>query len=315
MAEEVLEGVFHFDGKVFRTLRLLLFAPGSLTLRFWQGKRVAYVPPVRLYVFISFLFFLLLSLALHAPEHGATRTLGERLRQTSIQFRADSIRLAGKMPTADSARIKLLLRKSRHVAVLNGIVNSDVNSDTVEYRRWNGVLYTPQEWRELPDYSSAQFDDVLRRHGQEPSVLSRFVLRQGYRVMQSSEQELSHQFVRGISLMMFVLMPVFALLLKLLYIRRKQYYLAHLMFAIHVHCFAFLLFSVNMALSLFAHMPAKSILVVLLIVALYLVLALHKAYQQNWLKTAVKFAFLLGLYSLVIAVGLVGALGLSMVLV
>ncbi|PJJ60288.1 DUF3667 domain-containing protein [Hymenobacter chitinivorans] len=315
VAEEVLEGVFHFDGKVFRTLRLLLFAPGTLTLRFWQGKRVAYVPPVRLYVFISFLFFLLLSLALHAPEHGENHTLGERMRRAALTFRADSIRLASTPPTADSVQNQLRLRKSRHVSLINGIINLDVDSDTLEYRRWNGVLYTPREWREVPEYSSAQLDGLLRRHGQEPSALARFILRQGYRIAQSSEQDISHQFVRGISLMMFVLMPVFALLLKLLYVRRKQYYLAHLMFAIHVHCFAFLLFSLSMALSLFAHVPAKSILLVLPLLALYLFLAQHRAYQQSWLKTAVKFVFLLSLYSFVIAAGLLGALGLSVVLV
>ncbi|QIX63334.1 DUF3667 domain-containing protein [Hymenobacter sp. BT18] len=315
VAEEVLEGLFHFDGKVFRTMRQLLFAPGALTRHFWEGKRVAYVPPVRLYVFISFVFFLLLSVALHAPEHGEIRTLGQRVRQTSIQYRADSIRLAGQLASADSVQVKRMLRNTRHVSVLNGIVNTDVNSDTVDYRRWNGILYTPQEWRELPEYSSAQLDELLRRHGQEPSFLGRFIARQGRRVMQSSEQDISHQFVRGISLMMFVLMPVFALLLKLLYVRRKQYYLAHLMFAIHVHCFAFLLFSLMMVLSLFAHVPSKAVLLVLPLLAVYLAVALRKAYQQNWLKTALKFVFLLGLYSLIIAFGLMGALGLSMVLV
>ncbi|MCR5886229.1 DUF3667 domain-containing protein [Hymenobacter sp. J193] len=315
VAEEVLEGLFHFDGKVFRTLRQLLFKPGALTRHFWEGKRVAYVPPVRLYVFISFVFFLLLSVAMHAPEHGEARTMGQRIRQASIQFRADSIRLAGKLSTADSAQVKRVLRNSQHVSVLNGIVNTDVNSDTLDYRRWNGVLYTPQEWRELPEYSSAQLDALLRRHGQEPSAWARFAARQGRQIMQSSEQDISHQFVRGISLMMFVLMPVFALLLKLLYVRRKQYYLAHLMFAIHVHCFAFLLFSLTMALSLFAHLPSEIVLVVLPLLALYLALALHRTYQQNWLKTAVKFVFLLGLYTLIIGAGLVGALGLSMVLV
>ncbi|MCR5887866.1 DUF3667 domain-containing protein [Hymenobacter sp. J193] len=56
--EETLEGIFHFDSKVFRTAGLLLFRPGQLTRRFMQGHRVGYVPPIRLYVFISFVFFL-----------------------------------------------------------------------------------------------------------------------------------------------------------------------------------------------------------------------------------------------------------------
>ncbi|WP_170172667.1 DUF3667 domain-containing protein [Hymenobacter rigui] len=312
VAEEVLEGVFHFDSKVFRTLRLLLFAPGALTRRFWEGRRVAYVPPVRLYIFISFLFFLLLSVALHAPEHGERHTIGQQLQQTSIRFRADSIRLARTQPTADAKRVLL---NRRHVRFLNGFVNSDVNSDTADYRRWNGVLYTPLEWRELPTYSASQFDALLLRHGQEPSFLSRFMGRQGYRIMQSTDSEVSHQFVRGISLMMFVLMPVFALLLKLLYLRRRQYYLAHLMFAIHVHCFVFLLCSLSMILTLFARVPAKSALLLVPLVAVYLLAAQREAYQQNWLKTVAKFSVLTGLYSVTIAGGMMAALILSLVLV
>ena len=56
MVEEFLEGVFHFDGKVFRTAGLLMFKPGQLTKRFLEGPRMPYVPPIRLYVFISFVF-------------------------------------------------------------------------------------------------------------------------------------------------------------------------------------------------------------------------------------------------------------------
>jgi hypothetical protein len=60
--EEVFENTLHLDTKVFRTIKLLVFKPGYLSLEFNVGKRVNYVPPIRLYVLISFLFFFLLSL-------------------------------------------------------------------------------------------------------------------------------------------------------------------------------------------------------------------------------------------------------------
>ncbi len=59
---EALEGIVHFDSKSFRTVAALLFRPGSLTNEFKAGRRVKYVPPMRLYIFLSFVFFLLLSL-------------------------------------------------------------------------------------------------------------------------------------------------------------------------------------------------------------------------------------------------------------
>ena len=315
VAEEVVEGLFHFDGKVFRTLRLLLFAPGELTLRFWQGKRVAFVPPVRLYVFISFLFFLLLSLAMHAPEGHGARTIGELYREANLQFRADSVRLTNTLPPADSARLRTMLSKRRQMPLLNGIVNLGVNSDTADYRRWGGILYTPQEWKALPTYSNREVDALYRHYGKQSTFGARLLLQQARQANDSTEQEISHQFVRGISLMMFVLMPLFALLLKLLYLREKKYYLAHLMFAIHLHCLAFLLLGLNIVLVQMAHVPSTFILFLLALLVVYLGIALHTVYQQTWLKTTGKTLLLVSAYIIVITAGLLGALGISVALV
>ncbi len=79
---EALEGFIHFDDKLFKTVAALLFRPGFLTSQFLAGKRMSYVPPIRLYVFLSFLFFLLLSFApsrKHSAASGeAASTVGSR---------------------------------------------------------------------------------------------------------------------------------------------------------------------------------------------------------------------------------------------
>jgi len=59
---EFFEGTIHFDTKVWRTLQLLLLKPGLLTEKFNIGQRASYVPPFRLYVFISIIFFFILAL-------------------------------------------------------------------------------------------------------------------------------------------------------------------------------------------------------------------------------------------------------------
>ena len=62
LVAEVLESTIHFDSKMYRTIKALLFRPGFLTTQFNEGKRMSYVAPVRLYIFISFVFFFLLAL-------------------------------------------------------------------------------------------------------------------------------------------------------------------------------------------------------------------------------------------------------------
>jgi hypothetical protein len=59
--EETAEGILHFDAKSIRTIHTLMLKPGVVTSEFVAGKRAKYVAPMRFYIFISFLFFLLLS--------------------------------------------------------------------------------------------------------------------------------------------------------------------------------------------------------------------------------------------------------------
>jgi hypothetical protein len=62
LVHELLEGLTHSDSRLWRTLTTLWFKPGKLTQEFVAGRRVAYLPPFRLYLILSILFFLLTSL-------------------------------------------------------------------------------------------------------------------------------------------------------------------------------------------------------------------------------------------------------------
>jgi hypothetical protein len=61
LMHELLEGLTHSDSRLWRTLKSLWFSPGKLTEEFIAGRRVAYLPPFRLYLIASILFFLLAS--------------------------------------------------------------------------------------------------------------------------------------------------------------------------------------------------------------------------------------------------------------
>jgi hypothetical protein len=62
LMHELLEGLTHSDSRLWRTLTLLWFKPGKLTREFVAGRRVAYLPPFRLYLILSIVFFLVASL-------------------------------------------------------------------------------------------------------------------------------------------------------------------------------------------------------------------------------------------------------------
>lgn len=58
LAFEVFEGFTHFDTKFYNTMQAIFLSPGKITKDFLEGRRGRYVPPIRLYFLISFIFFL-----------------------------------------------------------------------------------------------------------------------------------------------------------------------------------------------------------------------------------------------------------------
>jgi hypothetical protein len=62
VAHDVVHSALHLDSRVWRTLRTLVLKPGELTNEFIRGRRQRYLPPFRLYLILSVLFFALSAL-------------------------------------------------------------------------------------------------------------------------------------------------------------------------------------------------------------------------------------------------------------
>lgn len=112
----------------------------------------------------------------------------------------------------------------------------------------------------------------------------------------------------------FLLLPFFALLLKLLFVRRGWYYAEHLVFALHVHAFAFVLFSV-FAVLVWASGGAwwsRTIGITLMcVLPVYFMIAMRRVYAQGWVKTLFKTYLLSWMYGFILIGGAVLALALA----
>jgi hypothetical protein len=117
-------------------------------------------------------------------------------------------------------------------------------------------------------------------------------------------------FERYLPRIMFILLPVFALILKVLYLRRRWYYAEHFIFALHFHAFAFALFFLVLVLPIGGW---KGLLVLWGVV--YLALAMHQVYRQSFWKTGAKFLLLTGSYSVLLMLAVASSVLLSMLLV
>ncbi len=98
--EEVFESFWHLDGRIFRTLRDLL-VPGRLANAYLQGKRVRYIPPLRLFVVLSLITFFVAKLAVHidagdkdddAPRQQASAQVRNNFQQTRTPAEVEALR-------------------------------------------------------------------------------------------------------------------------------------------------------------------------------------------------------------------------------
>ena len=116
-------------------------------------------------------------------------------------------------------------------------------------------------------------------------------------------QKLSSTFLHNIPKMLFLLLPVFALLLKLLYVRRKQFYFVdHAILSLHYFSFIFLLLILSVFILDKIFNTAFFVQVSVPWIFLYLLLAMKKLYGQTWGKTLLKFFALVFLFTFAVIV-------------
>jgi hypothetical protein len=104
----------------------------------------------------------------------------------------------------------------------------------------------------------------------------------------SVSKKLKKQLLSYSSIALFILLPLFTLFLRFIYIRRKFTYVEHLIFVFHTQTVFFLLFSIFYILNFFIETDRYSVFF-LLIFLLYLFLAMKNFYEQSFIKTLLKY--------------------------
>lgn len=245
MAAEALEDQLSVNSALPRTLLGLLFRPGFLTREYLAGRIARYIPPFRLYLVASLIFFALFPIVTNVG-----------------QFAEEVIERGAR--EADAAR-----------------ANNDPNVENVNFA---------VDTTSLPGWLRPIARPVMRQEDR----LNRMDTRQVGR-------ELLAGLARNIPRAVFLLLPVFALILKLLYLRQRRLYVGHFVFALHVHAFAFLLFTVALIVD---NTLLKALMAVWLLV--YLFWAMMRVYEQSAPITALKYVGLAVGYLLVMNVLLTG---------
>lgn len=125
-------------------------------------------------------------------------------------------------------------------------------------------------------------------------------------------QEVVRILLRYVPTLLFLLLPVFAAILSVLYVRQRRYYLEHFIFVLHTHAFLFSVFSFLLIMSALGQEWLAGPLQ--LAIWVYLFLALRRVYGQGRRKTALKLVVFSSAYFLVLAFSLPFLLAVSFIL-
>ena len=286
-----LGDITHFDSKIFITIKDLVWRPGFLTREYAEGRRVRYLNPIRMYVFISAIFFVALFAGGEGSEDhikGDTRAVNEYRRQLADSLRVahpDSLRRAFNAQLA--ARLDSAIRDTNESVTLNYGSGGRVLIDIVENKYYSIAAYDSAQ-RKLPD--SAR-DDATMRWVIHNDIRQR--IKHGGEGRMHLEVNIQHDIPK----IMFILLPLFALYVGWFYRAKKYCYVNHAIFSVHFHSFLFLFFLFLMLVGifipdawgtqvLFAILTKGwvGLLLVLLFplpVFIYLVIALRRMYGQS----------------------------------
>lgn len=206
---EVTEDLTHADSRLWQTLGALISKPGYLTAEFLAGRRTRYLPPVRLYLVTSVLFFLLAAIS-NNPSN-PQRTAADVAKTN-----------------AEVARAQAAYHKATGRELL--IIGTDPNAAGV----------TRQERLA----NCTKVEEQARKSGRLAAATLTVIHKACVSSAEDNGQALGEAFLHNLPKALFVTLPVMAALMKLLYWRPRRYYVEHLLFLVHNYAFTFLWFAV-----------------------------------------------------------------------
>ncbi|MBC7745268.1 MAG: DUF3667 domain-containing protein, partial [Flavobacterium sp.] len=228
---------FHFDSKFFSTLTPLLAKPGQLTLDYIAGRRARYLHPVSMYIFVSIVYFLVLSVTNkleEKPENtGPKITFNSNYSNLTkkekkiIEANPDFMQNAAGKPM-DRSKEKIyfkamsFIEQQQYLNSLNRITkNPETNFRIIDLKEINTQ-------REDSTFSSYVNRQNRLAENYKDNLMARFIKKQSLKF--GTNTDLVNLAEKYKSKLFFLLMPVFAFFVMINFRKNKRYYVEHLVF-------------------------------------------------------------------------------------
>jgi hypothetical protein len=299
---DVLNEFLNWDSKFFATIALLIAKPWRLTNEFVAGHRVRYVHPLRLYLLASILFFFAVSYGARGIRFDPTKFPDEKRAEVAaaIADKRDEIEaeLSKENLTPDQ-RQKVQKALDYLTKPTSAATTTPTPEESPSPTAAPGISPTAESGQQtygpVGDRPFVVFDDAKSTTPFERWIEGRAKEKMGEHGTKMG-LFISTLF-SNLPYMMLCCIPLFALVLKVLYIRRRLFYIDHLIYALHIHTFFYagimLIVLVTIGLNRFAPGAIAGWLIALLWIAFVtqIFLSIRYVYRQGWFISIFKFFF------------------------
>ncbi len=278
--------LFHFDGKFWVSLKYLLFKPGFLAKEYIRGRRASYLHPIRMYIFINTIFFLIF-FTFYNTDVSKEKII---VKPTTAKKKIEKLE---KYKAGVERRLKDSLQQFRRAEFLNFIelLNTDIAAITKDSTKANTPLPSDivdtsgltinneymRTYTSFEQYDSFQAKQPKnKRDGYIKRYINKFELEQRQANREGKQKEfwnkIFDKFLHSIPKILFISMPFFALVLMILYARNKKYfYVHHIIFTLYFYCGLFMLNLLNLwgdsISKFFTHKPMSGFFYVIFTIA------------------------------------------------
>lgn len=309
MISHAVADYFHFESKFFGTIKPLLLQPGYLSKLYVAGKRVSFIHPIRLYIFVSIVFFLitLSSKKSEKIEEEPVKTT-QNTNKRGSDLKIARLEKDLKNPSLTEAQRDSMIRVAVREVTRK---KSDLNEFTINDNWVNKSDTTVDAYENRQEALPAKKRDNFLKH---------YIIRKNLEIRKypNAGEKIKEDIKHNVPKMMFILLPLFAMTLKLVYWRSKKYYYEHLIYSFHVHSAIFLSLLILNALTWFFDLfydISGLLATVWFVYALwYIYRSLRTFYGSRRWITVAKFAFLMFGYLMVFSLSSLIIIAVTMIM-
>jgi ribosomal protein L32 len=305
---DLLNEFLNWDSKFFTTIALLILKPWRLTNEFLAGKRVRYVNPLRLYLLASILFFFAVNYGAKGINFDASKLGPKDRADLAAELKKEDL------PPAAREKLEALLRDSSPSPAPSPATNAPsptpvptVSSD-VASQPTESANEQKKEYGKIGERPFVAFDDA-----KSTTPFERWIEARAKEKMGEHGTKMGFfisTLFRNLPYMMLCCIPLFAFVLKLLYIRGRLFYIDHLIYALHIHTFFYagvmLIVLATIGLNRFAPGAIAGLVIAFLWIAFVtqIFLSIRYVYRQGWFFSIFKFLFGGFVYLIVLVIAL-----------